>query len=120
MRMRAKRCLAMVLVAAVVSISIGRAEAMLAPPVSPTACLTRSQDLQTVQTFLEQKEVGQHLLNFDLTRPEVESRLNNLSDRELHQVATRIHQQQPGRDGVVGVLVVIILVLLIVYLFKRV
>lgn len=117
------RSVAVFLTFTMFTLGLNRAEAMLAPANNPAAATVRAQDMQTVQTFLEQKEVVQHLAGMNLTSDEIQSRLGNLSDQELHQVATKIHQQQPGRDGaglLVTVLIIGVLVLLFVYLLKRV
>ncbi len=115
--------MAKMLTAAIIAVSFGQANAMLAPPTSGMEGITRSQDMQKVQSFLERKEVTQHLSHLKLSPSEIELRLGSMSDQELHQVATRIDHQQVGRDGggiVVTVLVIGILALLFVYLLRRV
>ncbi len=117
------RKIAMALTVTMFVLTAGQSHAMLAPATNNATINARQNDIQTVQKFLEQKEVGRHLSEMSLTSTEINSHLGNLSDQELHEVATRIHQQQPGRDGtgaVVTVLVIGILVLLFIYLFKRV
>src|SRR4051812_29821543 len=117
------RSLAVFLSAALVVMSVGSSRASLAPALTDQSVAARAQDLGTVQRFLEQKEVGQHLARLKLTPNEIESRISNLSDQDLHQVAVRIDQQNPGRDGsgaVVTVLLIGILALLFIYLAKRV
>jgi hypothetical protein len=118
-----KRTTAMILAGTMLALSSGRAAAMLAPATIQADASVRSHDMKTVQSFLEQKAVGQHLASLNLSPSEIESRLASLSDQEIHQVATRINQQQPGRDGsgvVITVLVIGVLALLFVYLLKRV
>ena len=118
-----KRTMAMIVAGTMFSLGLGRAEAALAPARLAEPPSARLQDLQTVQTFLEQKEVAQHLAGLKLSESEINSRLTQLSDQDLHDVATRIQHEHPGRDGagvVVTVLVIGILALLFVYLLKRV
>ena len=121
-----KRTMAVTLTAAIIGLSAGRASAMLAPtPTTANAAVSavRANDLKTVQTFLERKEVQQRLTGFGLSSDQIQSRVNNLSDEQLHHVALRIHQQNPAGDGagvVITVLVIGILALLFVYLLKRV
>lgn len=99
---------------------------MLAPleVVSPPAASAaqRAVDIKTVQSALESKILIERLKNFGLTESEIKSRLSQLSDKEVHQLATQIHAVNPGGDGgvIVGLLVVAVLVLLIVFLVKRV
>ncbi|UCD83842.1 MAG: PA2779 family protein [Deltaproteobacteria bacterium] len=83
----------------------------------------RQQDLQKIQALLEKKVVSQKLEEFGLTPEEVNSRLSQLSDEEIHRIASRIDELQAGGDVVdalVLVIVVILLVILILYLLKHI
>ena len=85
---------------------------------------TRADDLKTIQTALESKMIRQRLTEFKLTPDQINTRLNQLSDEQIHQTAMQIRTVNPGGDGGLGILVSLlvigILVLLFVYLFKRV
>jgi hypothetical protein len=102
--------------------------AMLAPAnlmVTPAAGHdTRAQDLKTIQNTLESKMVRQRLSEFKLTPEQVNQRMSQLTDAQVHQLAMQIHTINPGGDAglgiIVGLLVVAILVVLFIYLFKRV
>jgi hypothetical protein len=123
MRWTYKRGIAVTLAVAMMALSTGRAQAALAPATLPGDAAVRGQNIETVQIFLEQKEVREHLAGLHLSPSEIESRLNNLSDQELQQVASKIQQEQPAGDGsglVISILVIGILVLLFVYLMERV
>ena len=117
-----KRVVAIVMTLATVAFSSGRAQAMLAPATVEhhNASSVRSADFSTVQKFLERKEVRSHLSGYGLSENEIQSRLDSLSDVQLHQISSRINQQRPAGDSAVGVLVIVVLVLLIIYLVKRV
>jgi hypothetical protein len=100
-------------------------QAMLAPAISPAAdSAARSADLRAVQNVLETKMVRARLGDLGLTSEEINARLSQLSDNELHQLATQLDGLMPGGDGglgiVIAVLVIAILVLLFVFLVKRV
>jgi hypothetical protein len=103
-------------------------QAMLAPAVSSSGdsvlIATRSADLQRVQTVLESKMIQQRLEELGLTPEEIDARLSQLSDAQLHQLATQLDSLMPGGDGGLGIiialLVIAVLVVLFVYLFKRV
>jgi len=91
-------------------------------PGSPDPSI-RQQDLQKIQALLEKKVVSQRLKEFGLTPEEVTRRLSQLSDKEVHQIASRIDELQAGGDGVgliVGLLVIALLVILILYLLKHI
>ena len=84
---------------------------------------TRAADLKTIQTALESKIIRQRLTEFKLTPEQIESRLSQLSDKQVHQTAMQIRTVNPGGDGggiLITVLVIAILVALFMYVFKRV
>jgi hypothetical protein len=92
--------------------------AMLAPA-QGAASNERAADMKTIQTVLESKIVRERLKGLGLTDKEIDSRLGNLSDQQIHKLAKDIDQLAPG--GLIGeLLVLIILVLLIVFLIHRV
>lgn len=84
----------------------------------------RQQDLQKIQAILEKKVVSQKLKEFGLTAEEVTSRLSQLSDQEVHRIASRIDELQTGGDSALGVivalLIIALLVILILYILKHV
>lgn len=86
---------------------------------APASGASRASDMRTIQTALESKALRGRLKAMGLNDKEVESRLQNLSDQEIHQLASRIEAVHPG--GIIeAVLVLVVLVLLILYLVKRV
>ena len=102
--------------------------AMLAPTELMTTAAhhdaSRTEDLKTIQATLESKIVRQRLGEFKLTPEQINQRMAQLTDAQVHQVAMQIRTVNPGGDGgfgiIVALLVIGILVLLFVYLFKRV
>ena len=125
MTKHARRGIALALSSLMIFMSVGRSSAMIAPvsAVSQNAAIQRANDMQTVQTFLEQKQVREQLGKFGMSDNEIQIRLAQLSDTELHQVATHIDKERPAADAagfVVTILVIGVLVLLFVYLAKRV
>jgi hypothetical protein len=96
--------------------------AMLTPP-APTAPeavsnSNRVTDLQTIQRVLETKIVQQRLQDWGLRADEVEARLSQLSDEQVHQIATQLDALIPGGElGLIILLLVIaIIVVLVLYL----
>jgi len=78
----------------------------------------RAADMKTVQTALESKVVRARLQSLGLTNAEIDSRMNRLTDAQVHQLAKDVKAISSGGDG--GLLVLVILILLIVYLFDRI
>lgn len=83
----------------------------------------RTADLKTVQSALESKMVRQRLGELKLSPEQINSRLAQISDAQVHQLASQIRAVSPGGDGglgiVIGVLVVAILVVLFIFILKR-
>jgi hypothetical protein len=101
--------------------------AMLAPANLMTAPAakndSRAQDLKTIQTTLESKMVRQRLSEFKLTPEQINQRMSQLSDAQIHQLAMQIRAINPGGDAVgflIGVGVLVVIVLFIIWLVKRV
>jgi uncharacterized protein DUF6627 len=99
------------------------ARAMLAPPTAssaPDASLNRSADLQSVQRVLEAEVVRQRLVDYGLSPDEINARLSQLSDAQLHQLAMQIDSMIPAGDAglsiVVALLVIAILAVILIYL----
>jgi hypothetical protein len=79
----------------------------------------RSADVQKVQKFLEMKLVRERLKELGFTSDEIQSRLNQLSDPQIHQLALQVDNLKVGGNGwevVVAILVIVILVLIIIWL----
>jgi hypothetical protein len=79
---------------------------------------SRQEDMATIQKALEQKLVQERLRELGYTDDEIKARLDQLSDAEVHSLATQLDSLAPaGELGlVIGILVIIILVIVIVML----
>jgi hypothetical protein len=97
-------------------------EAMLAPAdesiTSAGVGLSRTEDLQTVRKVLEQKVVQQRLQDIGLSQDDIHTRLDRMSDGQLHAMATQLNSVIPAGDGgmiwqIVGILLIVILVILL-------
>lgn len=79
----------------------------------------RTAELEKIQNFLETKAVSKRLQQFGYTQEEVQKRLTQLSDQQIHQIATRLDDLKIGGDGigiVIALLVIVILVIVILQL----
>ena len=83
----------------------------------------RSADLKKVQKFLEMKMVRERLKELGLTREEIQSRMDQISDQQLHQLALKLDNLTvAGDDGlgiIIGLLVIAILVVILVFLLQH-
>ena len=85
--------------------------------------LERTVDLSKIQAALETKVVSEKLTQLGFNKDEIQSRLDQLSDQQLHKVALKVDQLKVGGDGggiIIAVLVIAILVVLFIYLVRRV
>ena len=76
-------------------------------------------DMAKVQTFLELKLVQQRLADFGLTAEEVSSRLNQLSQDQLHQIATHIDEIDYGGDSALGVIITLLVIVILVIVIMK-
>jgi len=95
---------------------------MIAP--GKNASTLREVDEIKVRRALENKIVAEKLMSHGLTTEEVSEKLNEMSDEQVHQIASLSDRIPAGGDGVVAVvvtvLVIVALVLLIIFLWKRI
>jgi len=85
---------------------------------------TRETSEKKIRIMLESKIVSEKLRSYGLSTEEVNGKLDNMSDEEIHQLAALSDRISAGGNGavgiVIGILVVVVLVLLILFLVKRV
>ena len=111
----------MVLVMGIFSIA-PRAEAGLISSAQALKALNSQEDLAKVQKVLENKRVRARLEALGYSSEEISARLNQLSDDELHTLATRIDNLTAGGDAigfVIGILVIVLLVIVILKLLDK-
>ena len=91
------------------------APAMFIPsPYQGSGTSHRDADLQKIQKLLESKVIQHKLSQLGLTGEEIEGRLHQLDDEQIHQIASQINAVEPGGNG--EVVVIIVLVVLIGFL----
>jgi hypothetical protein len=81
---------------------------------SPTS---RQDDMATIQRASERKLVQERLRDLGYTEDEIRSRLDQLSDTELHSLAAQLDTLAPAGDGFeVAVIILLVLVLVVLVL----
>jgi len=86
---------------------------IIAPPQ-----LDRTADLQKIQKVLETKMVRERLENLGFTESEIQKRLNQLSDEQIHNLALNIDQLKVGGNGLGVVIVILVIAILVVLLLQ--
>jgi len=84
--------------------------------------IDRTADLQRIQKALETKMVRERLENLGFTGDEIQKRISQLSDAQIHSLALNLDQLKVGSDGlgvVVALLVIAFLVVVLIYLTKH-
>jgi hypothetical protein len=97
-----------------------RVDASFSPSVViPLAKTDRAADLATVQKALEMKMVRERLADLGFTYEEIQGRISQLSDQQLHSAAQQLDDLKVGGDGlgiIIALLVIAILVVLVLQL----
>lgn len=100
--------------------------AMLAPPGSEAPAYDRTADAKVIRAALESKLIKGRLAALGLTGKEIDSRLERLSDAEVHQLAMNIETLRPGGrlvledinkatlSSVVLIILIVLLILVII------
>ena len=79
----------------------------------------RTADLGKIQKFLEMKMVRERLRDLGFTSEEIQSKIKDLNDQQLHQLALKVDELKVAGDGagiVVGLIIIALLVVVIIYL----
>jgi hypothetical protein len=97
-----------------------RVDAGLAPSeIIALAQVDRGADLGKIQKILETKAIGERLSQFGLTQDEVQKRLAQLSDQQIHQIALQLDDLKIGQDDVIAVIIALLVIaILVVVLLK--
>ncbi len=77
-------------------------------------------DLLKIQAFLETRLVAQRLADLGFNAQEVQSRLNGLSDDQIHQVARNLDGLQTGGDSALGIVIALLVIVILVFILLQV
>ena len=76
----------------------------------------RSSDVQKIQKFLEIKMVGERLKELGLSPDEIQARLNQFSDPQIHQLALQLDDLKVAGEGVLGIIILLLVIAILVVL----
>jgi len=96
-----------------------KVDAGLSPSELIAAQFDRARDSSNVQQVIENKMVSERLARLGFTQEEVNSRLSQLSDQQLHKLAVNLDDIKTGGDGlgiIIALLVIAILVVILIQL----
>lgn len=78
----------------------------------------RAQDMANVRRILESKLVAGKLIEAGLTPTEIQTRLDKLTDDELHDFSKQLDSVYPGADGLGVIIALLIIVILVMVILK--
>lgn len=79
----------------------------------------RTADLEKIQKVIEVKAISERLKQFGLTQDEIQNRISQLSDQQVHQIALQLDDLKVGQDGAFAVIIALLVIaILIVVLLK--
>jgi hypothetical protein len=78
----------------------------------------RTQDLGAIQKALEMRMVSETLEKFGMTKAEAKSRLDEMTDAQIHQLATNLDEVRVGGDGLGFVIALLVIAILVVVLLQ--
>jgi hypothetical protein len=79
----------------------------------------RAADLEKVRKVLEMKIVSERLGKFGFTKDEIQSKINNLSDQQMHKLALQIDDLKVGRDDGLGIIIALLVIAIIVIIILQ-
>jgi hypothetical protein len=74
----------------------------------------RASDLQKVRQFLEMKMVRERLKDFGYTSEEVQSRLSQLNEEQIHQLALKLDDLNVAGDSALGIIIALLIIAILV------
>jgi hypothetical protein len=78
----------------------------------------RSTDMNRVMKVIETKMVRERLKQFGYTPEEIQSRLNQLTEEQLHRFASTLDELKVGGDGLGIVIALLVIAILVVILLQ--
>lgn len=91
-------------------------------PASEQLSHVREQELSKVRRALESKELQEKLKSYGLTKEEVEQKLSQLSDEQVHMLAKASDKVLAGGDAIsvaIGILIIAILLVVLLKLLNK-
>ncbi|BCB96719.1 hypothetical protein JZK55_16410 [Dissulfurispira thermophila] len=97
-----------------------KVEAGLAPSeVIALSKVDRAADLERIQKVLETKMIKERLGKLGLTQDEINSRLSQLSDQQIHQLALQLDDLKVGKDDALGIIIALLVITILVIIILQ-
>ena len=76
----------------------------------------RTLELQKIQKFLETKMVRERLKELGLSPDEIQARLSQFSDPQIHQLALQLDELKVAVDDFLGIIILLLVIAILVVL----
>lgn len=97
-----------------------RVDAGLAPSeIIALAQADRTADLGKIQKVLETRAISEKLAQFGLTQDEIQKRLTQLSDQQIHQTALQLDDLKIGQDDGLGIVIALLVIAILIVLLLQ-
>ncbi len=94
---------------------VPRAEAGFVPyEIITLAQGDRNTDLEKIRKVLEIKAVSERLKQLGFTKDEIQMRLEQLSDQQIHHLALKLDELKVGQDDFLGVIIALLIIAILV------
>jgi Family of unknown function (DUF6627) len=80
----------------------------------------RTGDLDKIQKVLEAKAVSERLAQLGLTRDEIQSRITQLSDQQIHQIALQLDDLKVGKSDALGLVIALLVIAILIVILLNI
>lgn len=78
----------------------------------------RAADLDKIQQVLETKMIAERLEKLGFTQEEINGKLSQMNDRQVHQLALQLDDLKVGGDGLGVIIALLVIAILVVLLLQ--
>jgi hypothetical protein len=86
----------------------------------PVPTFDRAADLARLRAVFEHRVVSQRLADLGFSASEIGSRLDSLTDAQVHRVVQQMDSLQPGGDSGLGIIVALLVIAILVVVLLQV
>ncbi|NWF51939.1 MAG: PA2779 family protein [Nitrospirae bacterium] len=85
----------------------------------PSSYVDRAADLEKIQKVLETKAISKRLEQLGLSQYEIQKRLGQLNDNQIHQLALQIDDLRVGKDDGLGLIIALLIIAILVVILLQ-
>ncbi|MDI6727564.1 MAG: PA2779 family protein [Thermodesulfovibrionales bacterium] len=97
-----------------------KVEAGLAPSEAiALSNVDRAADLERIQKVIETKMIRERLEKLGFTHDEINNRLSQFSDQQIHQLALQLDDLKVGKDDGLGIIIALLVIAILVVILLQ-